>query len=74
MPGATPSFNFGGRNIQDEYIRLGRGAGVTLNQISINGSRNLSNEYLPDDVPNTLMGFNGVGALPRLYAVEEFNG
>jgi hypothetical protein len=73
VPGATPSFNFGGRNIQDEYIRLGRGAGVTLNQISINGSRNLSNEYLLDDVPNTLMGFNGVGAVPPLDAVQEFN-
>ena len=73
VPGTTPSFNFGARTISDELTRLGRGAGVGLNQISINGSRNLTNDYLLDDVPNTLMGFNGVGAVPPLDAVQEFN-
>src|SRR5213078_2039582 len=59
--------------ISDQLTRIGAGPGVPLNQISINGSRNLTNDFLLDDVPNTTMGFNGVAIIPPVDAVQEFN-
>src|SRR5262245_36995059 len=73
VPGASTSFNYGARQISDPSVRLSGGAGISLNQISINGGRNLTNEFLLDDVPNTTMGFNGVAITPPLDAVQEFN-
>jgi len=73
VPGASTSFNYGARQIADPSVRLSGGAGISLNQISINGGRNLTNEFLLDDVPNTTMGFNGVAITPPLDAVQEFN-
>ena len=71
VPGATPNESYGytsgGSN------NLSGGPGIGLNQISINGGRNLANDFLLDDVPNTTMGYNGVAIIPPLDAVQEFN-
>jgi hypothetical protein len=72
-PGTTPSFNYGANKVSDQLTRIGAGPGVPLNQISINGSRNLTNDFLLDDVPNTAMGYNGVAIIPPVDAVQEFN-
>ena len=71
VPGTTPNESYGytsgGSN------NLSGGPGIGLNQISINGGRNLANDFLLDDVPNTTMGYNGVAIIPPLDAVQEFN-
>jgi hypothetical protein len=71
VPGTTPNESYGytsgGSN------NLSGGPGIGLNQISINGGRNLANEFLLDDVANTTMGYNGVAIIPPLDAVQEFN-
>jgi Carboxypeptidase regulatory-like domain/TonB dependent receptor-like, beta-barrel len=73
VPGTVPSYSYGSQRISDGSVRLSGGPGIPLNQISINGGRNLTNEFLLDDVPNTTMGYNGVAVIPPLDAVQEFN-
>jgi len=65
VPGVAPLDNFG-----SGAIPVG---GTGLNQISINGGRNLTNGFSLDDVTNNLMGYNAVGAVPILDSVQEFN-
>src|SRR5438093_1915697 len=74
-PGTTPAFNYGGgeRASVTANFALSGGPGIGLNEISINGGRNLTNDFLLDDVPNTTMGYNGVAVIPPVDAVQEFN-
>ena len=75
VPGVTPAFDYGGgenSRVTASFAGAG-GPGVGLNEISINGGRNLTNEFLLDDVPNTAMGYNGVAVIPPVDAVQEFN-
>ncbi len=74
-PGTTPAFNYGGgeRASVTSNFALSGGPGIGLNEISINGGRNLTNDFLLDDVPNTTMGYNGVAVVPPVDAVQEFN-
>src|SRR5262249_27015544 len=71
VPGATPQPNYG--YVSTAQSNLSGGPGIGLNQISISGGRNLTNEFLLDDVPDTTMGFNGVAIVPPLDSVQEFN-
>lgn len=71
VPGATPQPNYG--YLSNGQNNLSGGPGIGLNQISISGGRNLTNEFLLDDVPDTTMGFNGVAIIPPLDSVQEFN-
>jgi hypothetical protein len=71
-PGVTPNSTYG-FNTVPQSTTLSGGPGIGLNQVSINGGRNLVNEFLLDDVPNTTMGYNGVAIIPPLDAVQEFN-
>ncbi len=71
VPGTTPNESYG--FVSGGSANLSGGPGIGLNQISINGGRNLLNEFLLDDVPNTTMGYNGVAIIPPLDAVQEFN-
>src|SRR5205814_10078016 len=74
-PGTTPAFNYGGgeRTSVAANFALSGGPGIGLNEISINGGRNLTNDFLLDDVPNTTMGYNGVAVVPPVHAVPEIN-
>jgi hypothetical protein len=71
VPGTTPNSNYG--FVTNSNSNLSGGPGIGLNQISISGGRNLVNEFLLDDVPNTTMGYNGVAIIPPVDAVQEFN-
>jgi hypothetical protein len=71
VPGTTPQPNYG--YISNGNTNLSGGPGISLNQISISGGRNLTNDFLLDDVPDTTMGFNGVAIVPPLDSVQEFN-
>jgi hypothetical protein len=71
VPGTTPNESYG--YASGGSSNLSGGPGIGLNQISINGGRNLLNDFLLDDVPNTTMGYNGVAIIPPLDAVQEFN-
>jgi hypothetical protein len=71
VPGTTPNESYGYSS--GGSSNLSGGPGIGLNQISINGGRNLLNDFLLDDVPNTTMGYNGVAIVPPLDAVQEFN-
>jgi Carboxypeptidase regulatory-like domain len=71
VPGTTPNTGYGFTT--NANSNLSGGPGIGLNQISINGGRNLLNEFLLDDVPNTTMGYNGVAIIPPVDAVLEFN-
>lgn len=71
VPGTTPNESYG--YVSGGSNNLSGGPGIGLNQISINGGRNLANEFLLDDVANTTMGYNGVAIIPPLDAVQEFN-
>ena len=75
VPGTTPAFNYGGgeNSSVTANFALSGGPGIGLNEISINGGRNLTNDFLLDDVPNTTMGYNGVAVIPPVDAVQEFN-
>jgi hypothetical protein len=70
-PGSAVNPNYG--YVSGGNSNLSGGPGIGLNQISINGGRNLQNEFLLDDVPNTTMGYNGVAVIPPVDAVQEFN-
>jgi hypothetical protein len=71
VPGSSPNPNYG--YVSGGNSNLSGGPGIGLNQISVNGGRNLTNEFLLDDVPNTTMGYNGVAIIPPVDAVQEFN-
>lgn len=71
VPGTAPNPSYGYSTTGN--TALSGGPGIGLNQISINGGRNLHNEFLLDDVPNTTMGYNGVAIIPPLDSVQEFN-
>jgi hypothetical protein len=71
VPGTTPNPGYGFTT--NPTGNLSGGPGIGLNQISINGGRNLVNEFLLDDVPDTTMGYNGVAIIPPVDAVLEFN-
>jgi hypothetical protein len=71
VPGTTPQSNYG--YLSNGQNNLSGGPGIGLNQISISGGRNLTNEFLLDDVPDTTMGYNGVAIIPPLDSVQEFN-
>lgn len=71
VPGTTPNQSYGYQS--GGSANLSGGPGIGLNQISINGGRNLTNDFLLDDVANTTMGYNGVAIIPPLDAVQEFN-
>jgi len=74
VPGTTPQYDYGGHgDKQTSNFALSGGPGIGLNEISINGGRNLTNDFLLDDVPDTTMGYNGVAIVPPLDAVQEFN-
>jgi hypothetical protein len=68
----NPKFGSGKKISTGEIVDSGP-PGMKLNQISINGGRNLTSEFLLDDTPNTGMGFNWVAVIPPLDAVQEFN-
>ncbi|MGA2632542.1 MAG: hypothetical protein ABSG54_20290, partial [Terriglobia bacterium] len=73
-PSVTPNPQFGsGKKISIGEIVGSGPPGMKLNQISINGGRNLTSEFLLDDTPNTGMGFNWVAVIPPLDGTQEFN-
>ena len=68
-PGTVPNDRYGGGGVPAGGFFQGNG----LNEISINGGRNLSTSFMLDDVDNILMGYNGVSVVPTLDSVQEFN-